>query len=84
MLDVVEEHSEEACKALIDSALTLSQKEQVTAVAMDMWLAYANAVAEKLPQAAIVHDRFHIRNHFNEPVDKNSAPREPATHQTRR
>lgn len=70
VLDVVEERTEEACKTLIDMALTPSQQEQVTAVAMDMWLAYANAVGEKLPQAAIVHDRFHISKHLNEAVDK--------------
>ena len=70
VLDVVEERTEEACKSLIDMALTESQKEHVTAVAMDMWLAFANAVNEKLPHAAIVHDRFHISKHLNEAVDK--------------
>ncbi|MGD8570233.1 MAG: ISL3 family transposase [Gammaproteobacteria bacterium] len=70
VLDVVEERTEEACKRLIDLALTESQKEYVTAIAMDMWLAFADAVSEKLPQAAIVHDRFHISKHLNEAVDK--------------
>ena len=35
-----------------------------------MWKAYANAVNETLPQADIVHDRFHISQHLNEAVDK--------------
>lgn len=70
VLNVVEERTEEACKSLIDLSLSKSQQTQVTAVAMDMWLAYANAVSEKLPQAAIVHDRFHISQHLNEAVDK--------------
>jgi len=70
VLDVVEERTEVACKALIGQALTESQQTQVTAVALDMWQAYANAVTEKLPQAAIVHDRFHISQHLNEAVDK--------------
>jgi transposase len=39
-------------------------------VTLDMWKAYANAVAEKMPQADIVHDRFHISQHLNEAVDK--------------
>jgi transposase len=39
-------------------------------VALDMWKAHANAVAEKMPQADIVHDRFHISQHLNEAVDK--------------
>lgn len=35
-----------------------------------MWKAYANAVNVKLPQADIVHDRFHISQHLNKAVDK--------------
>jgi len=70
VLDVVEERTEAACKALIEQALTESQQKQVTAVALDMWQAYANAVEEKLPEADIVHDRFHISQHLNKAVDK--------------
>jgi len=70
VLDVVEERTETACKLLIEQSLTESQQKQVTAVALDMWKAYANAVADKLPQADIVHDRFHISQHLNEAVDQ--------------
>jgi transposase len=70
VLDVVEERTETACKALIEQALTESQQAHVTAVALDMWKAYANAVVEKLPDAVIVHDRFHVSQHLNEAVDK--------------
>ena len=70
VLDVVEERTEEACNLLIEQALSKKQQKQVTAVALDMWKAYANAVVEKLPQADIVHDRFHISQHLNEAVDK--------------
>jgi len=70
VLDVVEERSEKACKSLISQSLTPSQQEQVTAVALDMWKAYANAVTERLPQADLVHDRFHISQHLNEAVDR--------------
>jgi len=70
VLDVVEKRTEEASKALIDKALTKSQQESVEAVALDMWAPYATAVEEKLPQADIVHDRFHISGHLNEAVDK--------------
>ena len=51
-------------------ALTHIQQVKVKAVALDMWKAYANAVSEKLPQADIVHDRFHISQHLNMAVDK--------------
>jgi len=70
VLDVVEERTEAACNTLIEQALTESQQKQVTAVALDMWKAYANAVTEKLPQADIVHDKFHISQHLNEAVDR--------------
>lgn len=70
VLDVVEERTEQACHRLIDQALTPKQQTQVTAAALDMWKAYANAVTEKLPQAAIVHDKFHISQHLNQAVDK--------------
>ncbi len=70
VLDVVEDRTEESAKALLNKALTLDQQQQVTAVAMDMWKAFSNAVGEILPQADIVHDRFHISQHLNEAVDK--------------
>ena len=69
VLDVIEGRTENACKRLIEQALTPEQKRQVTAVALDMWQAYANAVSETLPQADIVHDRFHISQHLNDAVD---------------
>jgi len=70
VLDVVEGRTENDCKQLIEQALTPEQREQVTAVALDMWQAYANAVNDKLPQAEIVHDRFHVSQHLNQAVDR--------------
>lgn len=70
VLDVVEDRKEESCRALLLQALTPDQREQVTAVALDMWKAYANAVKGLLPQAVIVHDRFHISQHLNQAVDQ--------------
>lgn len=69
VFDVVEERTEAACKALIEQALTETQRQAVTAVALDMWRAYAHAVRETLPQALIVHDRFHVSQPLNEAVD---------------
>ena len=37
---------------------------------MDMWPGYIGAVAQALPEAAIVFDKFHIKKHLNEAVDK--------------
>jgi transposase len=49
-------------------ALRLS-KAKIQAVAMDMSAAYWAAVAENLPKAAIVFDRFHIMKLVNEKLD---------------
>ncbi len=46
------------------------QKDQVEAVAMDMWQAYQNSVDAHAPDAEVVHDRFHIARHLNEAVDQ--------------
>jgi transposase len=37
---------------------------------MDMWPAYIGAVEEVLPSADIVFDRFHVKKHLGEAVDK--------------
>ena len=50
--------------------LTDKQKEQIEAVAVDMWPAFANSIETNVPQAEIVHDRFHISKHLNDGVDK--------------
>ena len=70
VLDVVEERTETATKTLLDKALTPYQQGEVQAVALDMWKAFANAITDKMPQADIVHDRFHISQHLNNAVDK--------------
>jgi transposase len=52
------------------SSLTAEQKQEVEAVAMDMWPAYENSVKAALPRAVVVHDKFHVSKHLNEAVDK--------------
>lgn len=49
--------------------LLRSSQANIQAVAMDMSSAYWVAVAENLPQAAIVFDRFHITKLANEKID---------------
>lgn len=69
VLEVVEDRTEEAADGLWKN-LTDKQKEQIAAVAVDMWPAFANSVETNAEQADIVHDRFHISKHLNEAVDK--------------
>ena len=44
-------------------------KAKIEAVAMDMSAAYWSAVAENLPDAAVVFDRFHVIKMMNEKLD---------------
>jgi len=43
-----------------------SSGAKIEAVAMDMWLAFIEAVRTNLPNATIVFDRFHVMKLFNE------------------
>jgi len=69
VLDVAEGRTKEAAGTLLKGALSESQRATVRAVSMDMWKGFAGACHEVLPQAQIVHDRFHITQYLNRAVD---------------
>jgi transposase len=69
VIEVVPERTQEAATGLLQS-LPPEQREQIEAVAIDMWPAYIKAVEEVLPKADIVFDRFHVKKHLCEAVDK--------------
>lgn len=69
VLEVVPERTQEAADSLWKT-LSDEQREQVEAVAVDMWVAFVNSAEEHVPHADIVHDRFHIAKHLNEAVDQ--------------
>lgn len=69
VLDVTEERTETAAKAVLQT-LTKEQREGVQAVAADMMPAYAKAVAKELPNAELVHDKFHVAKYLGEAVDQ--------------
>ena len=68
VLDLVPERKLEAAKTLLQT-LTPSQRVSVKAVAMDMWPAFMSATRQCLPQADIVHDKFHVSKYLGEAVD---------------
>ena len=45
------------------------QRENVEAVAMDMWDAYIKSVKKWCPNASIVYDKYHIVSNFNDVID---------------
>ncbi len=68
VLDVVPERKLKAAKKLLET-LSPTQCASVEAVAMDMWPAFMSATRECLPQADIVHDRFHVAKYLGKAVD---------------
>lgn len=69
VLDVVEERTAEAAQQLWQT-LSAEQKETVEAVAVDMWEPFIQSIEKELPDADIVHDRFHVSKYLGEAVDK--------------
>jgi transposase len=50
--------------------LSKGQKNQLEAIAMDMWDPYVKAVKEKVPHVKIVFDLFHVVAQFSRVIDK--------------
>lgn len=69
VLEVVAGNDTPSALALWNS-LSAEQRTQVVAAAMDMSAGFAAATHEAAPQAAVVHDKFHLAKHLNEAVDK--------------
>ena len=51
-------------------SLPEAQRKSVKAVALDMSATYAEGARRNVPQAEIVHDRFHVSKHLGEAVDQ--------------
>ena len=68
VLDLVPERKLAAANSLLET-LSLAQRTQVLAVAMDMWPAFMSAAHVCVPLADIVHDRFHVSKYLGEAVN---------------
>ena len=69
VLDVVEERTVEAADQLWET-LSPEQKQTVEAVAVDMWEPFIQTIQKQVPDADIVHDKFHVSKYLGEAVDK--------------
>lgn len=69
VLEVVESRTQEAAEQAL-KAIPEPARSGVVAAAMDMHQPYQMAVNNVLPKADIVHDRYHIKAHLNEAVNK--------------
>ncbi len=70
IIDVEEDRTKEAVRNLLDNSLTKEQQNKVETISMDMWKTYITVSEERLPNAEIVHDRFHLVKYLNEAIDK--------------
>jgi transposase len=69
VIDVVAERTTAAAERLWQT-LRAEQKQTVEAVAVDMWQPFIETIQKAVPEAAIVHDKFHVSKYLNEAVDK--------------
>jgi len=70
VLDVGENRDTQSAERLLEQTFTPKQMESINTVSMDMWQPYINSVENKLPNAEIVHDKFHLIKYLNEVIDK--------------
>lgn len=70
VLEVVADRTKKACQVLIQETLSPEQQNQVQTISMDMWPAFIATAEEQLPQARIVHDKFHLIQYLNLAIDK--------------
>lgn len=68
VLEVMEGCDQVTAQALWQS-LPEPQRQGIEAVALDMAPAFIAASRAAVPQAALVHDKFHVAKHLNEAVD---------------
>lgn len=68
VLEVVADRTETAAITLLQT-LSGRQRARVQAAAMDMWPAFMSAARIVLPQADIVHDKYHVAAYLGKAVD---------------
>lgn len=68
VLDVIHERKKTAAIDLLKS-IPQDQRARVKAIAMDMWEPFMDAAREVLPDADIVHDKFHCVRELTKAVD---------------
>jgi len=69
VLEVVPERTQEAAEQVLGT-LSPEQKEMVEAVAVDMWEPFVRAITAQMPEAAVVHDKYHVSAYLNKAVDE--------------
>jgi len=69
VLEVVKDRTTEAATALV-ATLPEEKRNEVEAVAVDMWEPFITAIESGFPNADIVHDKFHIVSYLTKMIDE--------------
>ena len=69
VLEVAPERTRATANSLWET-LSKTQLEAIRSVSMDMWPAFMSSAGEKVPEAEIVHDKFHVSKYLGDAVDK--------------
>jgi transposase len=69
VLDIIEGRKLEDTQELLTWTLSPLQLDNIKIVTMDMWKPFMTAVEEIIPQADILHDKFHTAKYLNKAVD---------------
>jgi transposase len=69
LLWVSEDRTEQSLRRFFE-LLTDNVREGIQFVASDMWRPYLNVIAEQIPKALHVLDRFHIMQNMNKAIDE--------------
>lgn len=70
VIGLARDRAEASLESLIEDFLDARQRAAVDAVCTDMHRPYLNAVANKLPDAEIVFDKFHVLQHASRAIDE--------------
>ncbi len=70
VVEVTENRDSTSSKQILKSSVKEEHRAKVKTVTMDMWKPYLSATKEILPNAEIVHDRFHLVKYLNDAMDK--------------
>ena len=70
VINVSQDRDYKSCTALIESAIKQEYRDKVKTISMDMWKPFMKVAKDKLPNADVLHDRFHLVKYLNDAVDK--------------
>lgn len=70
VIGLARERTEAALQGLLEEKLDARQRAAVEAVCVDMHRPYLNAIANQLPGAEVVFDKFHVLQHASRAIDE--------------